>query len=379
MVENKKYKICYLINCLIHAGAQSVLINLLENIDREKYQPVVISLEARVPLADRIKELKIPVYSANVSSKYDIKAAWKLYKLLKNINPDILHTHLFHSDITGRIFGKACGIPVIINTVHNIKFGNRLRDFINKKSDFMSDYTVTICQAATDVMVKKKLVSPDKIKVIYNGIDPDKYFINKSASVKERITAELGLAADKNLAISIGRLRYVKGFSYLLQALKLIEEELANWHFLIVGDGELRSQLEEEAYNLGLSDYVSFPGVRDDIPQLLAASEFLVLSSLWEGLPLVIEEGMAAELPVIATKVGGVPELVEEGKTGYLVDPADSRQLAEALEKIMSIPVIERKQMGKKGRTRVEKLFNIKKMTADYEGVYSTFMENNTK
>ncbi len=370
-----KYKICYLINCLIHAGAQSVLINLLKNLDRDKFEPAVISLEKRAPLAARIKELGIPVYSAAAAGKYDIGAAYRLYKLLKGLQPDILHTHLFHADLTGRLLGKICRIPVIMNTIHNINLGSSFRDFLLRKTDFISDYTVVICRAAAERFVEKKIVSPQKLKVVYNGIDTADFNIPDRVEAREEICREFALKHDKKIAVSIGRLRPVKGYSYLLQALKLIKEELADWHFLIVGEGELYSRLQKECEDLALKSHVTFTGVRNDIPQLLAASEFLVLASLWEGLPVVIEEAMAAGLPVIATEVGGVPELVINRETGFITTPGDSRELAGVLREVLSLSGEKRREMGRKGRERVKKMFSSHKMTKNYEGVYLGFLE----
>lgn len=371
-MPQRKFKICYLIHSLSIGGAEMMLYQLLKNIDLSTYEPCIITfVQNRGWLLDNILGLNVPVYNINVRSKADVLSIWKIHRLINTIQPDILQTYPFSSDFVGRIVGSWNQVPVIISSIHSVTFGGKIKEHAIRYTDKYALKATAICQAAADIMKKKNLVSVGKLKVIYNGIELKDFSIKLTTDEKEKIRHSLGLEATDFFLLAVGRLSPPKGYSFLLDAVSFLQKKgYRGVKLVIAGDGELRNTLEKQVEQLNIKDSVFFLGLRDDIPKLMASADTLVLSSLWEGLPIVVLEAMASQLPVVSTSVGGIPELVTEKETGFLVPPQNPQRLAGVLEKMVLIPVNERKNMGVKGRERVATYFTIDKMVVAYEQLY---------
>ncbi len=371
-MPQRKFKICYLIHSLSIGGAEMMLYQLLKNIDLSSYEPCIITfVKNRGWLLESILGLNVPVYNINVRSKADVLSIWKIHRLIKTIKPEILQTYPFSSDFVGRVVGSWNQVPVIISSIHSVTFGGKIKEHAIRYTDKYALKATAICEAAADIMKKKNLVSADKLKVIYNGIELKDFSIKLTIDEKEKIRHSLGLITTDFFLLAVGRLSPPKGYSFLFEAISLLQKKGHRVVKLVIaGDGELRNALEKQVEQLNIKDSVFFLGLTDDIPRLMASADTLVLSSLWEGLPIVVLEAMASQLPVVSTSVGGIPELVIEKETGFLVSPQNPQRLADALEKMVLLPVNERKNMGLKGRERVVTHFTIDKMVAAYEQLY---------
>lgn len=367
---NKKIKILFLITGLNAGGAEIMLYKLIQKINRQKFTPVVVSLLPKGIVGEKIEKEGVKVYSLDMCSKLDISVAWKLYRLLKQINPDVLHTHLFHANFLGRVIGPYAHIPVIISTIHSINFGGGLRETVLRLTNQCADQTTTISRIVGQSLLGRRIVSPARLNIVYNGIDIKKAGGKLSFTDAETLRRELQIQPETPFIFSAGRLQEQKAYPYLINAALLLKQRKIDYAILIAGDGEMRSQLEGQVKQLGLEDRIVFLGFREDIPQLIALADVFVLSSLWEGLPVVILEAMAAGLPVVSADVGGVAELVVDGETGYLVPPGDPRALADALEKVLSLPAGKKAALGRAGRKRVEENFTLEQMVAAYEQLY---------
>ena len=385
-MQKRSVKIVYLITGLGSGGAEMMLYRLLKELDREMFKPKVIALlKFSGPLEGKIKDLGIEVYIIEPSKKISLRTLLRLPPLLKRLKPDILHTQLFAADILGRILGRILRVQVVISSIRNVYYGERGRNLLIKWTERFARKTTFVCQAAVQRFVAEGIVPQKKAMVIYNGLDPGGYChsLDRAAKLKKR--AELGLTGAGSLPgqgfllLAVGSLSRQKAYPDLLLALSIIKEKEKNknieiekddWQLVIAGSGPLKKELLALSAELGLEQKVTFLGRRDDVPGLMAAADALVLSSRWEGLPGVVLEAMASELPVVATAAGGTPELVVDGKTGFLVPPADPRQLANALEQLLRLPHRELAEMGRAGRSRVEEHFTVTKMARAYQNLY---------
>ncbi len=371
-MQKRSVKIVYLINGLGSGGAEMMLYRLLKELDRDTFSPKVIALlKFSGPLEDKIKDLGIEVYIIGLRSKYDLTALPRLYSLLKRLGPDILHAQLFAADILGRIFGRMLRVPLVISSIRNVYYGGRGRNLLIKWTERFAHKTTFVCRAAAERFVAEGVVPGNKAMVIYNGLDLSAYCHGLDRAAKLNKRAELGLPGQGFLLLAVGSLSRQKAYADLLLALSLLKEkEIDDWQLVVAGRGPLKKELLAKSAELGLAQRVSFLGRRDDVPELMAASDALILSSRWEGLPGVVLEAMASELPVVATNAGGTPELVVEGKTGFLVPAAAPRELAGALEKLFSLPAADLRRLGRAGRRRVEDRFTVARMASAYQGLY---------
>jgi glycosyltransferase involved in cell wall biosynthesis len=370
-MENAKVKICYLINGLSSGGAEMMLYRLLDGLDREKYDPqVVILLNLDGPLRKRIEALGVSVNSAGFKSKFDFPALWKLFKIIKTTQPEILHTQLFASDIIGRIMGKYLKVPVIITSIRNSSYGGFWRDKMIQWTEKFTDRTTIVSREAALQFSKRKVIPKDKLIVIYNGLDVDRYYHQTNREDKKYNRLSTGLPVNGLLLLCVGSLTRQKGYPDLLKAFEMLFPLDCNLSLVVVGSGPMEGHIKQIIADRKLLDRVFLLGQCDNVPEIMAAADIFVLASLWEGLPGVVMEAMASQLPVVATAVGGTPELVVEDETAYLVEPGQPEQLASALRKMIALPEGKRNSMGKAGRIRIEKLFNVDIMVKSYEDLY---------
>ena len=216
-------------------------------------------------------------------------------------------------------------------------------------------------------MTEKVGIQNGRIRVIYNGVTPGPPVSDVEV---ERCRSELGIQAGDRVLGTVGSLYPVKGHTFLLDTMPAVLQRFPNIVLIIAGRGELEVSLKDQAKRLGIERKVRFLGMRQDIPRLLALMDVFVLPSLSEGLSMALLEAMAAEKPVVATRVGGNPELVEEGKTGMLVTAEDAAELAAALVEMLREPTTLH-LFGKTGAVRVQRNFSIHRMSTQYADLYT--------
>lgn len=364
-------KIIELITSLDFGGTQKMLFETLKRINREKYQFIVVSLKGRGVYTQEIEELGIKVVNLGVNggvSKFRLFLSlpivfFKLLKILIKEKPQIVHSYLFQANILGRIAAKIVRVPAIICSLR-VMDPRKYQIWLER----ITKNFVTLFIANSEILRQFSIfnagINPEKIITIYNGIDSNRYSYLNPQSKRE----ELGIKENDYLIGTIGRLDEQKGIEYLFKALKIIKEQIQNFKCLVVGNGRLRSKLEQLKVKLGIKENVILTGARTDANDLMAMFNLFVLPSLWEGLPNVLLEAMACEKPIIATNVGGVPELIENEKSGILVEPKDPNSLAKAI-----IELIKNKEKSKivsqQARKRVEK-FSLDKMVKEIEKIY---------
>jgi glycosyltransferase involved in cell wall biosynthesis len=363
----ERTKVLYLITELNVGGAERALARLLAGIDRERFLPLVACLYgAHSPVADSIRALGIEVVDLGMAAKWRLDALLRLYRLLRSERPTILHTRLFHANLAGRLLGRLAGVPVVICGERTMGMESSGRYLLNRLTLALADRVVCVSERVAAFYRERIGLLPEKTVVIPNGVelpDPAQFLGQCEARCM------LGLPRDGIWIASVARLAPVKRLDLLLSAVAVLEDV----SLVLVGDGSEEERLRELAGRLGLMGRVRFAGYQQDVWPWLAACDVLVLSSDWEGMPNAVLEAMGAGLPVVATAVGGTPEVVVEGETGLLVPPGDVSALAAALERLIRDPELCQ-AMGMAGRQRARACFSAQTMVERTQTLYAELL-----
>lgn len=350
------------------------LLTLLHYTDRTLFEPLVAGppdeLLAEIRAAG-FRTFPVPL-KGELDPIQDLRSVSLLVSLLRRERVTILHAHGAKAGLVGRLAGLWARTPILLVTVHNSIFAAewprwKKRVFAAAEA-ILARWTsriITVSEALRQEIIKCEKLRPAQLVTIYNGIEPDLFCLREN---REALRSHLGLPVNQPVVITVARLASQKGIRYLVEAAALFPPEHRPF-FLVVGDGPLRGELVRQAATLGVNKHLFFTGSRNDLPQLLNAADLLVLPSLTEGLGLVLLEAMAASLPVVATRVGGIPEVVVDGETGILVPPRDPAALAQAIEILLANPERAR-AMGAAGRERVRRFFTVEKMARSVMALY---------
>jgi len=368
----RQIKIAHIITDLDIGGAEWMLLRTLRNFKNNRYKHFVISLLPGNSLCKEIEKEGFSVYSLNLSKKNFIVSFIKLIYILKKEKPQIVHNYLFHADISGRLAAKLTGVPIVISSLRNEYIGGRWRERLLRMTDFCVDSVTAVSQNVADSHILKGTTKKDKVSVIYNGLE---FKINQDNNSKNTsyIRQDMNMGEDIFLLLTIANLEPKKGHVFLFDALSLLKEKGHRFKLLVVGYGKEQKKLEGDIVSKDLTDEIILLGKREDVQGFLAAADAFVLPSLWEGLPNALLEAMAAGLPVVATHVGGIPEVVTNNETGLLVEPRNSDALARAIERIMNEEEL-RRHLAQNAREYVNKNFDIKKTVAKTEELYKKLL-----
>ncbi len=364
-------KVIHLVEDMKIGGAERVIADIVLGLDRKKYDARVWCVTRGGETAAELSQKGIEVRILGISSYRNPLNTFKLTRLINAARPDIVHTHGYFASVIGRLAAKRAGTPVILAHVHSTYWEYRKRHIMIERKLSRFTHKIICCSRAVENFVKNtEKITDNKTIVIYNGVDEERFSPLKSPA---SIRAELGMDEEAAVVGTVSSLTPHKGHEYLIQAASLVLGTLPSSKFLIVGDGPLRQRLEEQAKNLNIHPAVIFTGKREDIPEMLSLMDVFVLPSyIREGLGIAIIEAMAAEKPVVATDIGGIPEAVDDGETGFLVDPGDPKALSKAIIELLRDPS-RAKTMGENGRIRVKEMFTTKKMLSEIEKVYQSF------
>ncbi len=271
-----------------------------------------------------------------------------------------LHAHNFGRYFHGGPAARLAGIPSLYTEHSNLRPDERLLWRAQPWVSRLASTVIADAAGVREVLIAHHGLAPERVSVIYNGIDLPAYGLLDQATAR----AELGLPAEARLLGTVARLAPVKNQALLLRALARVD---ADWHLVMAGDGELRGELEALAAELAIAPRVHFLGRRDDVPRVLAALDAFILTSVSEGLPISVLEAMAAGLPVVATAVGGLAELVAPERTGLLVPSQDSDALVAAIARLTPEACLA---WGQAGRAEAQSRFSLTAMVDAYQSVY---------
>jgi len=378
---NKPITILYLIDTHMPlpdepspGGAETQLRLLAMSLDPKRFRPFVIGLDPRIP-ARRERIGDVEIMSLPTASFYGPQSFHRLvqmWSIAKNEKIDIIHTFFEKSEIMGWWVKRLARIPVWITSRRDLGFNRKkiYKKFFSYSSGDCAK-CVANCEAVKARMIADEGISPEKVTVIYNGIDFDRSDMSSNGSLRK----EIGISNDVPLVGMIANMIFeIKGHRYFLEAAKKVVSRLPNAEFVLVGDGRLRNKFEDMAKSFGIEQKIHFLGRRSDIHNILEDLTVSVLCSTSEGLSNVILESMAVGKPVVASRVGGNTELVTDGVTGILVLPADTDALADATISLLGNPD-QAVAMGAEGRRIAQEKFSINAMVKNHETLYKELIQ----
>jgi glycosyltransferase involved in cell wall biosynthesis len=312
-----------------------------------------------------LKELDVPLVELGRRSRWQVHRFAGLAALLRRERFDVMHTHKFGSNLWGMTVGRACGVPVLIAHEHTWSYqGNRPRMWLDGHViGRLATCFVAGSAADGERMVAIEGVAPEKVQVM-----PGTAYLPREVTSDGDIRSELGLDPGTPLVAVAAVLRPQKALDVMLRAQATVLERLPEAHLVIAGDGECRPELERLAQELRLDGHVHLLGNRTDVDAILRAADVAALSSDFEGSPMFVAECMANGTPLVSTAVGGIPDMLEGGRSGVLVAPRDSGALAEALVRLLDDPD-ERRRLAAEGLRRLAD-FSVQAVAARYGELY---------
>ena len=365
--EPRPLKIGYLIWSLGLGGAEQVVIRLASALDRARFEPVIICLNEPGAFAPQATQAGIEVVAVRKRGPLDLGALVRLARLLRERRLQIVHTHLWGANFWGRVAARLAGVPVIVATEHNVDTWKRWHHFVLDR--WLARRTTHLVAVSQQVKAFYEAhgVGRGRWRVVYNGID------SSLARPRGRRAAyqALGIGTTEPVVGWIGRLVPAKAPEVFLDAVARAAKTLPALKVLVVGDGPSRAAVEAHARRRGLEQSIRFTGVRQDVPELLAGMDALVFSSEREGLSMAMLEAMTSGVPVVATRVGGTPELIEDGVSGLLVEPGRPEELAGRLLELLQDRT-RAEQIRQAARARVEREFSLRAMVEAHEALYAT-------
>ena len=325
---------------------------------------------------------RVPELSREISPLRDLRAILRLAQLIRRERPQILHTHTAKAGAVGRIAALAAGHarpPIIVHTFH----GHVLRGYFDPVRAYgfrllerwLATKTTTLIAVSPQVrddLVRLGVAPREKFTVIRLGIELDER-ISAPDGARAETRRLLGVPQDAFVVGWIGRMTGVKNTDQVLAALKLLRDRGVDAYLCMVGDGPDRERLERRAHDLGVVKRCLFLGYQEEVARFYAAFDGMILTSVNEGTPVSAIESLAAGRPVVATRVGGVPDVVDDGEDGFLVDPGSTEQLADRLEELARNPEL-REQMGGRGRARVPSRYAVTRLVEDMDRLYKSLL-----
>lgn len=331
--KTNKITVVHLIGSLRIGGAERQLLSLAPFFDTERFRTIVCTMEPDGPLTDTLRESGVDVRALNFRMRHFASGVRRLVKLLKQEKVDVLHMHMYHAAWYGRIAGLCAHVPVMITTDHGQELWKKPWDVAFER--YMNKHTamrIAVSRDVADILRTRERVPEEKLLVLLNGVDVERFRPNKAE--RDAVRSELGFVDDIVVVGTVARLVDPKALHILIKAVALARKAVPQMKLVLIGDGPLRGDLERCASEQGVSDIVTFAGMRSDIPAVLAAMDIFCLSSKSEGLPVSLLEAMAAERTIVSTRVGGIPEVLTDHREGLLVEPNDPDALADALQEV---------------------------------------------
>lgn len=383
-IISMRHNLLYVFDNMEFGGGERVFAQIINRLSIERYRIIVACLPTGA-FIEKIKRSGVQIKSVDMRKRFNPGVIFQLADLMKREKVDIVHSQGARADFFARIAAKLAGAPIVVSTVPMPVEGfdvNPLRKLIymafNRFSERFVDRFMVVSDALEKMMIEKHGIEPQRVVKIYNGIEKDEYCIpdKEIACRRSRFRKEFGLRDDVPVVVAIGRLVWQKGFEYFIEAMPGVLKRFKEARFLIVGEGQMEDDLKEKSRRLMLEDRIIFTGFRKDIRDVLASLDVFVMPSLLEGLPVVLLEAMAMIKPIVATKIEGIIEVLENGVTGLLVSPKDPQILSEAIVDLL-IHKDKARQMGLAARKVVEERFGVDIMVQKVEKVYEELLQLN--
>lgn len=369
-------KLLYVITGLHRGGAEGQLLEVVRRMQRRQHQIEVVSALPASGYAEDIRALGIPVHSLEIPlGRLSPAALPRLARIIWRFRPDVVHSFMVHSNLLTRLVRHTVPRHLLINTALGIsesrtpEDSSRPRELAYAVTDWLSDATTQVSRACGEHYVRLRAVPARKMKVIPVGVDTTQ-FMRLSKSERSACRREFGVPEGVFTWVCVARLTPDKDHRTLLEAFALVHLKAPEVRLFLKGIGALEADLREQVRSKGLTDSVRFVTERVPMERFLNAFDASVLSSVREGMPTVLLEAAACELPIVATAVGGNAEVTLEGKSGFVVPASRPDALADAMLKVSSMSGIEREQLGLEGRQHVVHGYDLEHITSEYEALY---------
>ncbi|MEP0848550.1 MAG: glycosyltransferase [Phycisphaerae bacterium] len=360
-------------------GPESLILDIARHIDRGRFEMHVATFgprgagsEHRTPLLDALRECGTPTTVLGAAHAWDPRPAGQLARLLDDRAIEILHTHDHRSNLIGLLATRRR--PTLrVATLHQPlrrHWWLRHWEILDEWMVQRFDRVLPVADAVSEELVRKHPQMRERAITVLNGVDLARF---TAPAEPEAVRVEFGIPRDALLCVNVGRFQADKNLAGLLDAARLVADRRPDVYWLLAGQGPLEPVLRERCRRLGLDQRVRFAGFRRDVPRILAAADVFVVASSSEGLSVAILEAMAAGRPVVATRVGGTPEVVRDGECGLIVEPGDVAALAQAVRALLDDPP-RRAALGLRARQRVAAEFTVQRMVQRIERVYTELL-----
>ncbi|HWB43245.1 MAG TPA: glycosyltransferase [Gemmatimonadales bacterium] len=363
-------RVLFLSTSMGMGGADSQLLSAARELRARGHDVLIVSLTPLGPMGLEARAAGIPTESLAMRRGLpDPRGLLRLARLTRSWRPDVVHSHMVHANLMARVLRLVAPVPALVSTIHNVYEGGRLRMAAYRLTNALVDHMTIVSQAAYDRFVTDRIVPARLLRVVPNGVDTAR-FRDLPPGTRDGVRRSLGLHGEF-VWLAVGRFELAKDYPNMLRAFAAVRREVPTAVLLLVGRGSLQPETEALARELGLDGgAVRFAGVRSDVPEVMSAADGYVMSSAWEGMPMVLLEAAAAGLPIVSTRVGGNHEVVLDGQSGFLVPPSDHEALGAAMVRLHRLPDAERRAMGERGREHIRAHYDLTRVAERWEGLY---------
>ena len=362
-------RVLFLSTSMGMGGADKQLMSAAQEMIARGRKVMIVSLTPLGPMGLEARSLGIPTESLGMRRGFpDPRGLVRLVQLVRAWKPDVVHSHMLHANLMARALRLFVPVPALVSTIHNIYEGGPLWMAAYRLTNRVVDQMTIISEVAADRFIREGIVPGRLLRVVPNGVDSE-LFREVSTEARAALRRSLGLEREFTW-LAVGRFEIAKDYPNMLRAFDQVRQRHPGSVLLLVGRGSLQAEAEELAQALGLAGPVRFLGIRDDVREIMSAADGYVMSSAWEGMPMVLLEAAAAGLPIVATRAGGNEEVVRDEESGFLVPPRAPDLLAKAMLRLMESSETQRRSLGQQGREHVRANYSLSRVVERWEGIY---------
>jgi glycosyltransferase involved in cell wall biosynthesis len=363
-------RILFLSTSMGLGGADQQLLSAAQVLRDRGHDIRIVSLTPLGPMGLEARSLGLTTDSLEMRRGVpDPRGLVRLVRIVRAWKPDVVHSHMVHANLMARALRLLVSVPVLVSTIHNVYEGGPGLMAAYRLTNGLVDQMTIISEAAAGRFVGERIVPARLLTVIANGVDTER-MRNVPPGTGDMLRSSFGATAAEFVWLAVGRFEIAKDYPNLLRAFARVRAARPDAVLVIVGQGSLQGEAEALTAELGVRDAVRFLGARNDVPAVMSAADGYVMSSAWEGMPMVLLEAAAAGLPIVATAVGGNGEVVREGESGFLVPARDPAALGAGMLRLMALPEGERRALGERGREHVRANYGLHRVAERWERVY---------
>lgn len=368
-IRSTQPTVCHVLLSLDIGGAEVLARQFAQSL-QEQFRPVFACLDSQGTLGDALRRDGVPICVLGRRPGIDVRCAWRLRRWLKEQKVSLIHAHQYTPFFYSALARTATGRTPILFTEHGRHHPDHRssrRVWANRLLTRSGDRIVAVSEHVREALIANEGFAPNRVSVIQNGVSEEVF--HADAAVRCDVRRELGFGDNDEVVIQVARLNRLKDHATAIRAIGTLRSTRPNVRLLLAGDGELRRELESLVAELELGHFVRFLGTRNDVPRLLQAADVFLLSSISEGIPLTLVEAMLTGVPCVATRVGGVPEVIRDEVDGLLANAGDAAQLSDQLRRLLDDGAF-RRRIARNGTERARSQFGAGAMISQYEHVY---------